>query len=373
MTATAFSDDDRHFMRVALSLSKRGLGNVWPNPSVGCVLVSSEGAIVGRGFTKPGGRPHAERVALDEAGDKARNSTAYVTLEPCSHFGKSPPCALGLIEAGVKRVVSALEDPDRRVSGKGYKMLRDAGITVETGLYGDEAHRINAGFLSRIVSGRPIITLKLASTIDARSATRSGESQWITEDIAREYGHLLRANHDAILVGAKTVIVDNPTLTCRIPGREAQSPVRVVLDRNGDVPVSAELFRGAQKVPTWIITSQDKFDEVFEKFGKTGGKVLTAGCENDHFDLNDVMKHLGEQGLTRVLVESGGNLAADLVHRDLIDRVVHFIAPSLIGAEGKAMIAELGLDHLSDMPRFQRTSVRPVGKDIAITYEKITE
>lgn len=373
MTAAAFSDDDRHFMRVALSLSKRGLGNVWPNPSVGCVLVSSEGIIIGRGFTKPGGRPHAERVALDEAGEKARDATVYVTLEPCSHFGKSPPCALGLIEAGVRRVVSALEDPDSRVSGKGHKMLRDAGITVETGLYGDEAQRINAGFLSRIVSGRPTVTLKLASSIDARSATRSGESQWITGKRSREYGHMLRANHDAILVGAKTVFVDNPALTCRIPGRETQSPVRVVLDRTGDVHVSAKLVRGARKVPTWIVTSSDKFDEVSKKFEKTNVRVLTAGCKDDHFDLNDVMKRLGETGLTRVLVESGGILAASLLRDNLVDHIVHFSAPSVIGADGKAMIADLGFEHLSDISRFRRSFIRALGEDAVITYEKITD
>ena len=185
MAPPAFSEDDRHFMRVALSLSKRGLGNVWPNPSVGCVLVSASGVIVGRGHTRPGGRPHAERVALDMAGDLARGATAYVTLEPCSHFGKSPPCAAGLIEAGVTRVVSALTDPYDRVSGRGHAMLRDAGISVDVGLFCDEARKINEGFLSRVERKRPFVTLKLAATMDARSATRSGESQWITGDAAR--------------------------------------------------------------------------------------------------------------------------------------------------------------------------------------------
>lgn len=373
MTTPAFSDDDRHFMRVALSLSKRGLGNVWPNPSVGCVLISPQGTIVGRGFTKPGGRPHAERVALDEAGDKARNATAYVTLEPCSHFGVSPPCAEGLIEACVKRVVSALEDPDDRVSGRGHDMLRNAGIIVDVGLYSDEASRINSGFLSRILFGRPMVTLKLASTMDGRSATQSGESKWITGSVAREHGHLLRANHDAILVGASTVLADNPTLTCRIAGRFEQSPVRIILDRKGEVPLSANMVTSANNVPTWVVTTDALLREVSEKFAETGVKVVSARCENDHFDLNDVMKCLGKQGVTRVLVESGGILAASLVRDNLVDHIVHFSAPSIIGADGKAMIADLGFDRLSVISRFRRVSVREVGEDIVTTYEKITD
>ncbi|GAA0617795.1 bifunctional diaminohydroxyphosphoribosylaminopyrimidine deaminase/5-amino-6-(5-phosphoribosylamino)uracil reductase RibD [Thalassospira tepidiphila] len=373
MTAPAFSEDDRHFMRVALSLSKRGLGNVWPNPSVGCVLVSSDGAIVGRGHTQPGGRPHAERVALDLAGPLARGATAYVTLEPCSHVGKAPPCATGLIEAGVSRVVSALTDPDPRVSGRGHKMLRDAGIQVDVGLYADEARRVNAGFLSKAERSRPFITLKLASTLDARSATASGESQWITGAGAREAGHMLRANHDAILVGAKTVIADDPSLTCRLAGRGHQSPLRVILDRAGDVPVTARLVQTADDVPTWLVTANKNFAELSEKFQKTAVKVISAGCADDHLDLHDVLRKLADEGLTRVLVESGGNLAAGLIRAGVVDRIIHFVAPSLIGGDGKAMIADLGLKQLADAPHFKRTSVREVGADIAVTYDKITE
>ncbi|MDG4719659.1 MULTISPECIES: bifunctional diaminohydroxyphosphoribosylaminopyrimidine deaminase/5-amino-6-(5-phosphoribosylamino)uracil reductase RibD [Thalassospira] len=373
MAPPAFSEDDRHFMRVALSLSKRGLGNVWPNPSVGCVLVSPEGVIVGRGNTRPGGRPHAERVALDMAGEQARGATAYVTLEPCSHFGKSPPCAAGLIEAGVARVVSALTDPDNRVSGRGHKMLSDAGIKVDVGLFSDEARKINEGFLSRIEKGRPFVALKLASTMDARSATKSGESQWITGSAAREEGHLLRASHDAILVGAKTVLADDPTLTCRLPGRGHHSPVRVILDRIGDVSPSAKLILSADDVPTWLVTADSKLIELSEKFEKTSVKVIAARCAGDHLDLHDVMQKLGDAGLTRVLVETGGNLAAGLLNAQLVDRIIHFVAPSVLGAEGKAMVAELGIEKLSDMPRFTRTSVRSVGEDIAVTYDFKTE
>lgn len=373
MTAPAFTEDDRHFMRVALSLSKRGLGNVWPNPAVGCVLVSSDGTIVGRGNTRPGGRPHAERVALDAAGDRARGATAYVTLEPCSHFGKSPPCAAGLIDAGVTRVVSALEDPDERVCGRGHAMLREAGITVDVGLFAEAARKINEGFLSRIERNRPFLTLKLASTLDARSATATGESQWITGVAARAQGHLLRATHDAILVGAKTVIADDPTLTCRLAGREGESPVRVILDRAGEVPLSAKLVQGAVDVPTWLVTSETHLSDVTKKFEETLVKVLASPCAGAHLDLHVVMQQLAGQGLTRVLVETGGHLAAGLIRAGLVDRIVHFVAPSLIGGDGKAMIGALGLGQLSDMPRFERTSVAMVGEDIVVTYDNKTD
>ncbi|MBX2830904.1 MAG: bifunctional diaminohydroxyphosphoribosylaminopyrimidine deaminase/5-amino-6-(5-phosphoribosylamino)uracil reductase RibD [Rhodospirillales bacterium] len=373
MTAPAFTEDDRHFMRVALSLSKRGLGNVWPNPSVGCVLVSSDGSIVGRGHTQPGGRPHAERVALDMAGDLARGATAYVTLEPCSHVGKSPPCAAGLIQAGVTRVISALTDPDPRVSGRGHNMLRDAGIKVDVGLLSAEAAKVNEGFLSKVEKGRPFVTLKLASTLDARSATASGESQWITGEAARQEGHRLRATHDAILVGANTVLVDDPTLTCRLAGRGHQSPVRVVLDRAGDVPLSAQLVQTANDVPTWLVTSDANFAELSERFEKTSIKVISAGCAGDHLDLHDVMRKLSDAGLTRILVESGGNLAAALVSAGLVGRIVHFVAPVMIGGDGKAMVASLGLKQLSDMPRFERISVREIGEDIVVTYDNATD
>ncbi|MCC9622912.1 bifunctional diaminohydroxyphosphoribosylaminopyrimidine deaminase/5-amino-6-(5-phosphoribosylamino)uracil reductase RibD [Thalassospira sp. MA62] len=373
MTVPAFSEDDRHFMRVALSLSKRGLGNVWPNPAVGCVLVSSDGVIVGRGHTQPGGRPHAERMALDVAGDKARGATAYVTLEPCSHFGKSPPCAAGLIDAGVSRVVSALEDPDPRVSGRGHAMLMDAGIRVDVGLMADEAARINAGFLSRVVHNRPLVTLKLAASFDGRSSLASGESQWITGPTARQAGHLLRANHDAILVGAKTVLADDPSLTCRIAGLDHLSPVRVILDRAGDVPVTAKLLATAGRTPTWLVCSEEIFEKQTEKLAKTSVKVISARCADGHFDLNDVMERLADNGLSRVLIESGGQLAAGLVQAGLVDQIVHFTAPSLIGADGRAVIGELGLESLAEMPRYKRISIREQGEDIAVTYEKITE
>src|SRR5688572_19319773 len=245
---------DLEHMAAALSLAARNLGQVWPNPAVGCVIVDQVGHVVGRGFTQRGGRPHAETEALKMAGDRAKGSTAYVTLEPCSHHGKTPPCAEALVAAGVKRCVAAIEDPDPRVSGRGLATLRDAGIAVETGVLADRARDLNAGFLTRVTKGRPLVALKLATSLDGRIATRAGESRWITGEEARAYGHRLRATHDAIAVGSGTVLADDPELTCRIPGLEHRSPVRLVFDRRGRIPVTAKVL--TEVPPTWIIGEQ---------------------------------------------------------------------------------------------------------------------
>jgi len=226
---TPDSAADRAFMAAALGLARRGLGRVWPNPAVGCVIVR-DGLVVGRGWTAPGGRPHAEAVALERAGDLAHGATAYVTLEPCAHHGRTPPCADALVRAGVARVVTALGDPDPRTAGEGHARLRQAGIAVAEGTGADAAEEVNAGFLKRVRHGRPLVTLKLATTLDGRIATAAGESQWITGPRARQDGHRLRAAHDAIIVGSGTALADDPGLTCRLPGLEGASPVRVVFD-----------------------------------------------------------------------------------------------------------------------------------------------
>ncbi|OSQ38074.1 5-amino-6-(5-phosphoribosylamino)uracil reductase [Thalassospira mesophila] len=359
-------------MRVALSLSKRGLGNVWPNPAVGCVLVRN-GDIVGRGWTKPGGRPHAERIALDQAGAHALGATAYVTLEPCSHFGKSPPCASGLIASGVTRVVSALEDPDPRVCGRGHTMLRDAGIIVDTGLMADMAQQLNAGFLSRVMHNTPLVTLKLAGSLDGRSSLANGKSQWITGATARAWGHTLRANHDAIVVGADTVIADNPDLRCRIAGREKNSPVRVVLDRTAKISPQCALVATAGQTPTWLVVGEEYLQTAQQVFEKTAIKLLPARCADGHLNLHDVLHVLGHKGLTRVLVESGGRLAASLLKTGMVERLVHFQAPGIIGADGRAIIDNLNLADLAGMYRFKRSGFASAGQDMMVTYEKITD
>src|SRR5919202_3451652 len=243
--------NDRDHMLAALGLARRGLGNTWPNPTVGCVIVN-DGRVVGRGWTQPGGRPHAETEALARAGDAARGATAYVTLEPCSHWGRTPPCCDALVRAGIRRVVVATGDPDPRVDGRGLARLRAAGVIVELGLLGQEARRLNAGFARRITRGLPLVTLKLATTLDGRIATSGGESQWITGPEARREAHAIRARHDAILVGSGTVLADDPELTARIPGMARVKLARVVADSRLRTPLASRLIRTAREVQTWI-------------------------------------------------------------------------------------------------------------------------
>jgi diaminohydroxyphosphoribosylaminopyrimidine deaminase/5-amino-6-(5-phosphoribosylamino)uracil reductase len=359
---------DLQAMRSALALARRRLGSVWPNPAVGCVI-ARDGRVVGRGWTQPGGRPHAETEALARAGDAARGATAYVTLEPCCHWGRTPPCADALIAAGLSRVVVALEDPDPRVAGGGLARLRAAGIIVEAGLGAAEAAELNAGFFQRVRLGRPLVTLKLATSLDGRIATASGTSRWITGPPARERAHLLRATHDAILVGTDTVIADNPQLTCRLPGLGGYSPVRVVIDRQLRVPLAARLFAEARATPTWVVTLSSA-DEARQQALRDAGVVVIA-AEPDaagRIDLGMALGLLGQEGLTRLLVEGGGRLAAALLQGGLVDRLVWFHAPLLLGGDGIPAVAQLGLDGLAEAPAFERLSSEIVGDDILSTF-----
>ncbi|HEY1797406.1 MAG TPA: bifunctional diaminohydroxyphosphoribosylaminopyrimidine deaminase/5-amino-6-(5-phosphoribosylamino)uracil reductase RibD [Stellaceae bacterium] len=344
-------------MRAALALARRGLGTTWPNPAVGCVIVN-EGRVVGRGWTQPGGRPHAEAEALARAGAAARGATAYVTLEPCRHAGRGPPCAQSLVAAGVARVVAAIEDPFPGVAGKGFGLLRDAGIAVEVGLGAAEAGEVNAGFLQRVNTGRPLVTLKLAASLDGRIATASGESRWITGPAARERAHALRASHDAILVGTGTVLADDPELTCRLPGLSGRSPLRVVFDRHLRLPPTAKVFAP----PCWVLTLADAAPDVRAR----GVEAITVPD-----DLAAALQVLGERGLTRMLVEGGGRLAASLLKADLVDRLVWMRAPMTIGGDGIPAIADLGLQQLAAAARFELVSSKRAGADVVETFRRM--
>lgn len=348
----ATPDQDRAHMLAALGLAARGLGRVWPNPAVGCVL-AREGQVVGRGWTQPSGRPHAETEALRQAGVLAKDATAYVTLEPCSHHGKTPPCADALIEAGVRRVVVAVEDPDPRVSGAGLTKLRQAGIRVDVGLLGTEAADLNAGFFLKIRSNRPLVTLKLATTLDGRIATHTGQSQWITGEAARARGHLLRANHDAILVGSGTALADNPALNCRLPGLEGRSPVRVVVDGRLRLPLTSGLVRTAKDISTWVFTREDADSERIRVLGDCGVEVFTVAADADgRASINRVLAILAEKGITRLLAEGGAHMAAGLLRAHLVDRLVWFRSPSIMGGDGIPAATAFGVDRLVDLARF---------------------
>lgn len=360
---------DTRFMALALSLGGRGLGRVWPNPAVGCVIVRDQ-QIVGRGWTAPGGRPHAETQALTQAGDVAHWATAYVSLEPCAHHGRTPPCAEALIAAGVARVVSALEDPDPRVAGQGHALLRQAGVAVTVGVLADEARRAHRGFLMRVVSGRPMVTLKLATSLDGRIATASGESRWITGFEARRRVHLQRLTHDAVLIGAGTARDDDPMLTVRGMGEVAQ-PVRVVAARTLDLPPDGRLARSAREVPLWLLYSaRDTPGDRVTAWQARGARLLPVAVRGRVLDPAAMLAALGAEGLTRVLCEGGGTLAAALLDSDLIDEIAAFGAGVALGAEGRPALGALGIEALDQAARFRLRGVSALGGDILSEWDR---
>jgi diaminohydroxyphosphoribosylaminopyrimidine deaminase / 5-amino-6-(5-phosphoribosylamino)uracil reductase len=393
---------DLAHMRAALALARRGLGVTWPNPSVGCVIVQ-DGRVVGRATTAPGGRPHAEAAALARAGPRARGSAAYVTLEPCCHWGRTPPCTGALIEAGVKRVVIGVRDPDARVNGRGIAALRDAGIEVVEDLLADEAADSVAAFSQRARTGRPLVTLKLASTLDGRIATRTGESRWITGPDARRMAHALRGRHDAVMVGIGTVLADDPDLTCRIPGMRMLPVVRVVADSALRTPVASRLLATASQAPVWLLTSPDADPARCAEAGGSGARVIAVPPHPDslpqsgeggeasreqHYspspplggegwgegggtlDPHAALTALGAAGLTSVLVEGGARLAASLFEANLVDRIAWFHAPAVMGGDGLAAVQATGRDRLVDLPRFRRCSAIALGDDMLTTFER---
>ncbi|MBO9446273.1 bifunctional diaminohydroxyphosphoribosylaminopyrimidine deaminase/5-amino-6-(5-phosphoribosylamino)uracil reductase RibD [Ruegeria sp. R14_0] len=356
------SETDKRFMALALSLGRRGQGTCWPNPAVGCVIVR-DGRIVGRGWTQPGGRPHAEPVALAQAGEAARGATAYVSLEPCSHYGKTPPCAEALIAAGVARVVCAIEDSDPRVAGQGFAMLREAGIDVTTGVLAEEAARDLAGFFLKTEQSRPFVTLKLASSFDGRIATATGHSQWITGPKARRAVHAMRARHDAVMVGAGTARADDPSLTVRDIGVEAQ-PVRIVVSRHMDIPLMGQLARTAKDVPVWLCHGPSPDAERARAWEGVGARLLPCALDDHQIDAADLLHQLGQAGLTRVFCEGGAALAASLLAADLVDELIGFTAGLAIGADGLSAIGTLGLDKLDAAPRFELIETQVIGPDV---------
>jgi diaminohydroxyphosphoribosylaminopyrimidine deaminase/5-amino-6-(5-phosphoribosylamino)uracil reductase len=347
-------------MAHALRLAARGLGNVWPNPAVGCVIVR-DGIVVGRGWTQPGGRPHAEVRALQQAGSLAEGATAYVTLEPCAHHGHTPPCAEALIAAKVARVVTALTDPDPRVSGKGHAMLRTAGIAVTEGVLTAQATQLNAGFLKRVTQGLPFVTLKLAASLDGRTATATGESRWITGPEARRKVHAMRLAHDAVMVGSGTALADDPDLTVRDMGAVRQ-PVRIVLDRMLKHSPESRLGRTARETPVWLLHGPSAPEAARTAWAATGATLIEVP-ETGSLDLKAALQALAQKGLTRILSEGGATLAAALVKAGLVDELAMFSGGMLIGAEGHAAVGPLDLTALAQAPGFGLVHHERLGPD----------
>lgn len=355
-------------MALAIALGARGLGRVWPNPAVGCVIVQG-GRILGRGWTQEGGRPHAETVALAQAGAAARGATAYVSLEPCSHHGRTPPCADALVSAGIARVVSALEDPDPRVAGRGHARLRAAGIEVTTGVMAAEAAALQAGFLSRIRLGRPMVTLKLATSFDGRIATASGESRWITGPEARHLVHAMRARHDAVLVGGGTLRADDPMLTVRGMGTVRQ-PVRIVASAGLNLPLG-RLAASARDIPVWLLHGEGAPREARAAWESAGARLLQVAQSGAGLDPAAMLLALGQQGLTRVFCEGGGRLAASLLAAGLVDEVIGFTAGLALGAGGLPSLGALPEGALAEAPRFTLIETRAVGGDVLHRWRRV--
>ncbi len=352
-------------MALALALGARGLGHVWPNPAVGCAIVR-DGRIVGRGQTRPGGRPHAEVIALEQAGPAARGATAYVTLEPCAHHGMTPPCADALIAAGLARVVTAMRDPDPRVAGQGHAKMQAAGIVVDTGVMSAEAAEAHKGFLTRVAQGRPMVTLKLASSLDGRIATASGESRWITGADARRAVHALRARHNAVLIGAGTARADDPMLTVRDVGAMRQ-PVRVVVASALDLPRDGALARSARDVPLWLIHGAGVDTS---GWAETGAVLIPATLTGGRIDPAAMLAALGARGLTRLLCEGGGQLAASLIAAGLVEEIVAHTAGLALGSDARPALGPLAIAALADAQRFRLADVQAIGPDLAARWVK---
>ena len=360
---------DRRFMALALALGRRGLGRTHPNPAVGAVVVK-DGVIVGRGWTQPGGRPHAEPVALAQAGSAARGATLYVTLEPCSHVGKSPPCADAVIAAGVKRVVSAIEDPNPEVAGQGHAKLRNAGIEVDVGLEAEEAARAHAGHFRRVREHRPHVILKLAVSTDDKIASVGHKPVAISGEVARARMHLLRAQCDAILVGIGTVFADDPLLTCRLPGMEARSPARVVLDRALRIPATSRLVHSARSTPLWVVTSNLAEAPTAAMLGAAGAQVIRVASTPTGLDLAATLRTLAERGITRLLVEGGARVASSFVAAGFVDEFWLLRGPDAIGAGGVAALNALPLAAITQSPAFCVRASESLGSDTLTVYER---
>jgi len=360
---------DRRFTALALLLGRRGLGRTWPNPAVGAVIVK-DGIVLGRGWTQDGGRPHAEIEALRRAADAARGATLYVTLEPCSHHGKSPPCADAIVAAGLARVVSALEDPNPEVAGSGHARLKATGIAVDIGVGADEARRDHSGHIRRIRDGRPHVILKLAVSADGKAAAPGRKPLSITGAAARDRVHLLRAQSDAIMVGIGTALADDPMLTCRLPGMEKNSPVRVVLDSALRLPPSSRLARSAREVPVWVIAGAEAPDAAEEVLVREGVIVLRTAQSGGRLDLGAVLKLIAAQGVTRLMVEGGPTLAASLLAADLVDEAVLFQSPKVVGAGGVDALNGLPLTALTQSQRLECLASEAVGADARLLFER---
>ncbi|KQO45796.1 bifunctional diaminohydroxyphosphoribosylaminopyrimidine deaminase/5-amino-6-(5-phosphoribosylamino)uracil reductase [Methylobacterium sp. Leaf85] len=369
----ANTHQDRRFMRLALAIGRRNLGRTWPNPSVGAVVVAGETGrerVIAQGVTAPGGRPHAEPLVLAMAGEGARGATLYVTLEPCSHHGATPPCVDAIIASGITRVVTAIEDPDSRVAGRGHARLAQAGIAVTQNVLRDEAARDHRGHFTRVTKGRPSLHLKLARTQDGFASGAPDERLRITGPIADGMVHLWRAHADAILVGIGTARADDPSLTVRLPGLSQQSPLRIVLDSTLRLSPASHLVRSARDIPTLVMTTRSAPIHAKRMLASFGVETIqVTACSSGRIDLSAALARLAEHGLTRICCEGGPHLADSLAAADLVDVCTLVTGPRAIGGGGLPAVGEALKARLHE-PSFGVTETRAFGPDQSVTYER---
>lgn len=354
---------DATYMKRALSLAKKGRGKTHPNPAVGCVIVKN-GAIIGEGWHKKAGGPHAEIHALEQAGAEANGADVFVTLEPCSHTGKTPPCSEALIRAGVKRVVAGMRDPNPRVNGGGFHALQQAGIETLCGVLEDECRAINRPFLKHVTTGLPFTTYKCAMTLDGKTACATGQSRWISCESSRKIAHRMRADSNAIMVGVDTVIADNPQLNVRHVSGTA--PLRIVVDSHLRTPVDAALLRGEMAHGTIIATIENN-PKAHSRYLESGARLLVCRSENGRVHLRDLWSKLGAMGIHSLLLEGGSSLAGEALKQGLIDQCVFFYAPKVIGCDGYSPFAITGTADMAHSLLFRDLSMRRVGTDIMVT------
>jgi len=365
MACGVFDREDVGWMRLALKLAKKMKGQTAPNPCVGAVLVK-DGKLIASGYHKGAGTPHAEIVALRKAGERAAGCTLYVTLEPCCHYGRTPPCVDAIIAAKVKRVVAATVDPNPLVNGNGIKKLLEAGVEVTVGVLEDEAKALIEDFAKYITTGMPFVTLKLASSLDGKIATKLGDARWITCEASRKIAHMLRREHAAVMVGVNTAINDDPELTVRLV-KVRRQPIRIVVDSKAKLPTSSKLCKTLDKAPLWLATTKHADKRKLEELEKLGVKILIVDDQNDKVDMVSLMRKLGEMGVMSLLIEGGGEIAWSALKASIVDRVVWFIAPIIIGGrDAKHSVAGEGVEKLSDAFRLHKMKIRRIGCELLI-------
>ena len=353
---------DTKYMKRALTLARKGIGGTSPNPAVGCVIVKN-GRVIGEGWHKRAGEPHAEVIALEKAGNDASGADLFVTLEPCSHSGKTPPCSDALIRAGVKRVVAGMMDPNPKVNGSGLKSLEDAGIETECGLLEYECRAVNRPFIKHVTTGIPFVTYKCAMTLDGNIATVTGESRWISCEKSRRYAHMMRAERDAIMVGVDTIIVDNPQLTVRLV--KGRNPVRVIVDTHLRTPESVGVIEGSSATSTIIATSE-KNPQVHLRYTRQGATILVCEELDGRVSMPNLLAKLGNMGIQSILLEGGSRLAGDMLKHALIDEFVVFIAPKILGSDGFAPFALHGITSIDNTFKLSFGNVAHIGNDLII-------